>query len=218
MRIVCRPLLDWPGRMRSDRERDPGNRFRAGWSDTTALLEREAEMIGGRDIVIQLAVPESDIRLDGWPYARAKPSHPGVTIVVPDTKHGRLSWSTDRYRDWRHNVRAIALSMEALRAADRHGIMQGRQYAGFRELAAGDTGGLMAVEDAVRFIAEHSDHDEGDLWFSPENLAQCLPDPTSVQTAYRVAAKRLHPDAGGDPELFRRLREAKQLLDARSAE
>ncbi len=40
--------------------------------------------------------------------------------------------------DWQHNVRAIALTLEALRAVDRYGATEtGQQYAGFKALPAG---------------------------------------------------------------------------------
>lgn len=213
MSIVFRPLTSWPGRLRDDDERGSGNQFRASWDRTTKLVMHEAEMIGGTSVVIQLALTEADIRLDGWPKVRSYPSHPGVTIVVPGSDHGRLSWSTDLYREWRHNVRAIALTMTALRAADRHGVMQGRQYAGFRELGAGVSFEPMTVEDAARFIAEHSG--------SPESWDLLANDSTRgsrvVARSYRQAAMRLHPDRGGDQALFQRLEQAKQILDGAAA-
>lgn len=204
VRIVCRPLRLWPGQLRrlSQRRRGP---FSASWSQTQEVLEREARMIGGRELVIQLALGDSSIRRDGWPYANAKPDHPGVTIVVPGSNHGRLSWSTDRYLTWQANTRAIALSMEALRAADRHGVMQGRQYAGFRELSAGDTGEAWTptVKEAAEYLADVG-LGKRDAW------ADVLDAPG---IAYRRAARRLHPDVGGDPDAFRRLEQAKAVLD-----
>lgn len=45
----------------------------------------------------------------------------------------RLVYATDACVLWRHNVRSIALGLEALRAVDRFGISRrGEQYAGFR--------------------------------------------------------------------------------------
>lgn len=208
VRIVCRPLMRWPGQLRRPEQRDPGRRFRASWQATTDLLEREAAMIGTRELVIQLAVEEAELRRDGWPRAHTQPRHPGATVVVPDSDHGRLSWSTDRYQAWRHNVRAIALSMQALRAADRHGVMAGRQYAGFRELGAGDGGEAWqpSVDEAAQFLA-HNSGCIGDAW-EPLLKRQEL-----VDDAYRRAAKRLHPDVGGDPQAFQRLQTAKTVLD-----
>ncbi len=45
----------------------------------------------------------------------------------------RLVYATDACEFWQHNVRSIALGLEALRAVDRYGISRrGEQYAGFR--------------------------------------------------------------------------------------
>ncbi len=45
----------------------------------------------------------------------------------------RLVYATDCCDFWQHNVRSIALGLEALRAVDRYGISRrGEQYAGFR--------------------------------------------------------------------------------------
>lgn len=53
---------------------------------------------------------------------------------------GRQVFATDACELWQHNVRSIALGLEALRAVDRYGITRrGQQYAGFR--AALTTGG-----------------------------------------------------------------------------
>lgn len=223
MRTVCRPLTDWPGQLRTDAQRKDSP-FTASWTDTMELLEREARLLGAREIVLQLAIPDSQIRQDGWPYARAQASHPGVTVVLPESDAGRVSFSTDRYNarhytgylaGWQANLRAIALSMEALRAADRHGVTQGRQYAGFRELGAGtpmpagDT--AMTVEDAARFILERGG--VPDMRPSDRGIRAVIASPVAREPFYRKAAKRLHPDAGGDPALFQRLQEAKRVLD-----
>lgn len=78
VRIVCRPLMRWPGQLRRPEQRDPGRRFRVSWQATTDLLEREAAMIGTRELVIQLAVEEAELRRDGWPRAHTQPRHPGA--------------------------------------------------------------------------------------------------------------------------------------------
>ena len=45
----------------------------------------------------------------------------------------RLVYATDCCMFWQHNLRSIALGLEALRAVDRYGISRrGEQYAGFR--------------------------------------------------------------------------------------
>lgn len=244
VRMIARPLVDWPGRLLDDADRK-GTPFRATWTDTTDLLARETAMLGGREVIVQLAVKDRDVRVDGWIRADARPKHPGVTVVVPESGQGRVSFSTDRYAGgsvfvpqkerrhpddagmrqvpgWQANVRAIALSMQALRAADRHGIMQGRQYAGFRELPAGTpmgAGGQMTADEAARFLAEHAAVGlDGGMVAYPwgpagKGYLPLLADPAERSRAYRLAVLRLHPDGGGDSDLFRRLVAARTLLD-----
>jgi hypothetical protein len=206
VRIVCRPLARWPGELRNAGQRR-ASPFSAPWSDTREQLAREARLIGGRELVIQLAIQEAEIRRDGWPYAAARPNHPGVTVVVADSDHGQLSWATDRYASGQANTRAIALSMEALRSCDRHGVMQGRQYAGFRELPNGDGSQPMGVQTASLLIARTAG------WRGPDGPASIIHNPDVREQAYREAAKHAHPDAGGDTDAFRGVKQAKEVLD-----
>jgi DnaJ-class molecular chaperone len=60
-----------------------------------------------------------------------------------------------------------------------------------------------SVEEAAAFIAEQVD--------APASAEDVLAD---VKGAYRQAARRLHPDVGGNPELFRRLEHARRIVEA----
>ncbi len=127
-------------------------------------------------MVVGCGLREADIRLDGWPRATAQPpAHPGVAVSF-DSSRGRLVYATDVCEWWQHNVRAVGLGLEALRAVDRHGITRsGEQYAGFRAIGATTTAHLATesvVERGHRLIAEHGSE--------------------------REALRRTHPDAGGD--------------------
>lgn len=217
MRLVARPIDQWPGKLRSDVSRAMPT-FTASWSSTVELLEREVDMIAARGVseaAIQLAIYESDLRLDGWIRANARPAHPGV-IVAFESRYGPLRYHTDYFASnyemagWQANVRAVALGLEALRRVDRYGITKdGEQYKGWNALPPGTPmGAAMTVDDAARFIAEHSG------WW-PEEVGALIDQPEVMLDAYRTAAKRLHPDTGGDPDLFRRLQEARELLEAR---
>lgn len=161
----------------------------------------------GRNVRITRSPRPRDCRLDGQLRADARPSHPGVILTIDTRKHGTLVYSTDRFDHWKANLRAIALGLEALRKVERYGIAnRGQQYAGYRELPSGIAlGSAMTIEDAARFIAEQAW--PGDAIDEQEVL-------DDLDTAYRAAAKRLHPDAGGDPEMFRRLTVARDLLVA----
>lgn len=80
-------------------------------------------------------------RHGGDPHRALKRCHPDVggnhedfvALQAATDPSRRLVYATDACEDWRHNVRSIALGLEALRAVDRYGITRkGEQYAGFR--------------------------------------------------------------------------------------
>ena len=87
--------------------------------------------------MLQVDISERYIRTDGLPYANARyGTNPGV-IVSFDSRHGPLRYATDAFTEWQDNLRAIALSLEALRAVDRYGVTRrGEQYTGWRAIAA----------------------------------------------------------------------------------
>lgn len=148
--MLTRPITLWPHQATTRRQR---SQFSAGWSDTRDLLVREARQLGATSLVLQLAVTEEDIRLDGEIRAQARPAHPGV-IVSFESRHGPLEYATDVFDRWQDNVRAVALGLEALRRVDRYGIAKrGEQYRGWKQLAAGDDDGGASVQRGRELIA-----------------------------------------------------------------
>ena len=194
------PIVTWPCALTRSRGR---SKFSASYNDTLRLLDRELRHLGARNIVIQLALRPEEIRIDGLPRSGSRPSHPGV-ILSFDSKHGPLSYPCDRYADWESNLRAIALSLEHLRAVDRYGVTRrGEQYRGWTALPPVAT--AMTNDEAAAFLARMcGDGAHPDLFFRSED---------AVKQAYRAAAFRLHPDRGGDVEEFKRLQDAKDALD-----
>lgn len=204
LNATFRPIDVWPGKETRNRER---SRFKAEWRQTRSLLARELAHLQAKNIVCQLALREQDIRLDGYPRANARPTHPGV-ILAFDSKYGPLRYPCDTFDDWQDNVRAIALAMEKLRAVDRYGVTRrGEQYAGWKALPASSAHPAMTVDQAARFVSEH---DAG----STVGVGAILSDRKYLEFAYRNAAKKLHPDTGGDTAKFQLLQEAKRVLDA----
>jgi hypothetical protein len=199
LRLVARPIVTWPGLITETRTRSP---FSAGWGDTTYLLRREAAQLDAPEIVLQLAVGEGGIRNDGWIRADARPEHPGVIVSI-ESRQGPLSFPCDAFTDWQSNVRAIALGMEALRRVDRYGITKrGEQYDGWKAIGPA----AMTADDAARILIDAAG--AGGTW-DPEDIIGARP---LISDLYRRAARVLHPDAGGDPEVFARVAEAKTLL------
>jgi hypothetical protein len=207
MNIRFRPLTAWP-----HGDTDPRRSrltFKAGWQSTLDLLERELWFLDADNVIIGAFLREQDIRLDGLPRSNALvPHHPGVEVSF-DSPHGRLIYATDVCEFWQHNIRSIALGLGSLRAVDRYGITRrGEQYAGWKELPAGIAvpAGL-TPELAAEFIAFHARFEDNG------SEQRILSDWGFFEHAYRLAAKRLHPDAGGSDADFQQLQEAKAVLD-----
>src|SRR5215207_134600 len=201
---TTRPLV-WTGPRTPREQRGSKRSFRAGYGDTLELLGHELALLNATAVVFEMDYRDGDIRVDGRPRANARPPQfPGVRISFNAPNLDRLQYETDRYVDWQHNVRAIALSLVALRAVDRYGTTAGQQqYTGFRELPAGNgANGFTSREAAAGFIRRHSP------------LVDAQTAPLNLTDHFRAAAKRLHPDQGGNAELFRQLLAAKALLDA----
>lgn len=202
MRYEIRPLGPWTGPRTEDRR--SGAQFRSTWEQTLKLLRVEAEWLGATYLVVQVDADPSDIRQDGMLRVRARVGFPGVKVSL-DSTWGPLTYATDAYEDWRKNVHAIALSMQALRAVDRYGVSRhGEQYRGWTAIEAEPS--HVAVDHAAHLLATLGGSDP----------AQVRRDPATCRRAYLRAARTYHPDVGGDPEVFRRLTEARDLLDGAS--
>lgn len=206
MRYTVRPISDrtpFTGR----HEYTP---FRATWSDTLDLLDRELSHLAATNVVLEVDVAnEGQIRLDGMLRAGAKVTSPAVRLAF-DSKHGPLTYATDRYvgrysgrpADWQENVRAIALALEALRRVDRYGVTKrGEQYAGWKQLPSGSgvAATQMTTADALDFLyglaPEHRRHNA--------NNADLV----------RMARAATHPDRnGGDRSLWDRVEQAARVL------
>ena len=163
-------------------------------------LERELKHLGARDIVIQAYFRREDIRNDGWPRSSApKPTDPGVIVGFAKSKGEEISFPCDTYLTYESNLRAISLTLSALRAIDRYGVTQhGEQYKGWAKLPPAPD--RMKVEDAVQFIVLHTG-----IFPSNRDL---------LQDAYRAAARKLHPDtANGSDGQFILLGKAKATIE-----
>lgn len=176
---TVRPLTAWPGSLTPERRVSP---FYAYWDGTTKLLGRELDALEARNVVLQMAITESDIRQDGKLRQQARPAHPGI-IVAFESRHGPMQYACDSFLHWKDNVRAVALSLEALRKMERYGVVRrGEQYTGW--LALPET--TMTRDEAEAFIRSYGGATE--------------------------AMRRTHPDHGGSREEFDRVLAARKLL------
>lgn len=186
--------------------------FDSTWSKTRELLARELRAISARNVVLEVDFRERDLRLDGELRADAKCQSPAVRLAF-ESKHGPLVYATDRFvarysrdpmEDWQHNVRAIALGLEALRKVDRYAISQrGEQYAGYRALPAGIGIGAthMTRETAVEVIRTEAELTEHEMRV------------IDIKAAIRTAKANAHPDRNnGDRSRWNAVEQAVLVL------
>lgn len=194
MRYTVRPLSDrtW---LRPAAARQP-SRFDSTWTSTLEVLAREIDRLDGRNVVIEVDVPERGIRQDGQLRADAKATSPAVVLAF-DSTHGPMHYRCDRFTsptwrggspDWQQNVRAIALTLESLRAVNRYGAVDtGQQYAGFKAIGGGTPIATepptMGAPEALRVI-----YDLTGLRLEGDPLAE------TTRRAWRQARAAVHPD------------------------
>ena len=183
---ALRPIEDrtWM-RPESKRTRSP---YTAGWSKTADLLARELRHLHARNVVLQADCTESQLRLDGRLRAGARLASDAVVLAF-DSDHGAVSWRSDAFnavgysspsgtQGWHHNLRAIGLTLEALRAVDRYGVSDsGQQYTGFLALEQRGTSSIDA-EAELRDIAG-------------------VPANGTLAQVVRAARRVSHPDVNG---------------------
>lgn len=200
-RFEIRPLVGWDRPTTPDDRRRAARTFKAHWDDTIDLLKREVEHLGGMLIAVQVDVTDGDLRGDGMLRARSRTYSPAVKISF-DSRHGPLTYATDEYDHWQANVRAVALALVALRAVDRYGITRsGEQYRGWTQISATAAGASLTRAEALRVLADAAG-------VIPASMAG----PEGVTYAFRKAAKTAHPDAGGNPDVFRLITAARDVL------
>jgi len=196
MTITAYPLT-WPtGWKRTDPSQREHARFgkkvtRSGsnWArheeltvaEATARVLAELQRMGlGRDDVV--ISTNLVLRMDGLPRSDQKaPSDPGAAVYWQDRAGGRKVMAIDRYHRVADNLAAVAATLDAMRAIERHGgaAILDRAFTGFTALPAP---GAAAAPRHWRDV----------LCVGTAHLsAQQLKD------VFRRCASAAHPDKGG---------------------
>lgn len=156
-------------------------------ADSRDRVLHELEALGGQRVVIS---SNMELRNDGLPRSgQREPNDPGVAVYFEMNKQPHcLSCDTwDRCAD---NLAAIAKHVEAMRGQLRWGVADvATMFSGFKALPGPlVTAPPMTVEDAARFIAANAGVAHwGTISGFPDNF----------RSAYRIVAKKFHPDANG---------------------
>lgn len=204
--ILVRPLTSWPGPPTPHHARNAGWMFKKVTAGS-ALDSLRAELghIHAKDCRIQIDVRERDITRFGELRADAKPASPGVVVYATHPRQGDVRFANDTYQKWWHNVRGIAMTLEALRGIARWGAVRDeQQFAGFRALP-GATVLTMGVSAATSIIATES--------------GMAAPDPVTVEwlrEAGRRAKAATHPDVTHSRERWDAVESALRVLGGAS--
>jgi hypothetical protein len=172
---------------------------------TLDLLAAEAFHLDCFRVVLEVAASLREVRNDGMLRADARVSSPAVAVYLDGSRHGDLRYATDAFDDWRDNLRAVALGLEALRRVARYELGTGHeQYVGWTAIGSART--TLTRDEAARVLAAGVDG------VTAADVAAA--DPEEVRSIYRRAAKKHHPDVGGSEAAWAGIDEARRVLGA----
>lgn len=163
------------------------------FADARRALLDELRKLGAKDVVISSNFKPSR---DGLPVeGNRRPMDQSIAVYFY-LKGATKVMARDRYTRAEENMRSLALSIEAIRALERHGgsHMMERAFSGFEALPAPKSTHWADLLDVSPDAREHE-----------------------IEAAFRHAAKSAHPDAGGTNEAMTALVAARDagLADAR---
>jgi hypothetical protein len=199
MTINAHPL-QWPvGWKRTDAARRKSGRFRSeGYgrparnlsiSESVGRVLAELDRMGFKrdDIVISTNV---ELRLDGLPRSdRGEPADPGAATYWSTGAGESRVMAIDLYDRVADNLAAVAATLEAMRAIERHGgaVVLERAFTGFAALPA--PGAVRAWWEVLGFPSPTVSRD-------------------AITAAYRRLRSERHPDRGGTEASFDEVEQA----------
>lgn len=156
-------------------------------ADAVKRVVYELERLGSRQVVISTNLKT---RRDGLPLSdQREPSDGGAAVYWEPQRGPMRVMAIDRYERVADNLAAIAATLEAMRAIDRHGGAQvlERAFTGFAALPAPEDFDPWKVLGLSRTASR-----------------------ATIQERFRLLAMSNHPDAGGTVEAFQRLERARR--------
>lgn len=154
------------------------------------LLELDRLGVTENDVVISTNL---QTRLDGLPRSdQGQPGDPGVCVYWQRGKNPMQCMAIDRYDKVADNLAAVAATLEAMRAIERHGgaAILDRAFTGFTALPPPIVAGMSRPWWEVLGVHMHAT-------------------PEAIQTAYRKLASEAHPDKGGTAERMAEINRAR---------
>jgi len=195
--------LQWPaGWARTPAHKRQRSKYRITLADARDEALTHVRLLGGRAVIISSNVP---VRRDGLMYANSpEPQDPGVAIYWTDRQNKQRVIACDAWRTLRENVRAVALTLEALRQLERTQCTQilERAYQGFAALPADTSVRPKRAWWDVLGLSLTRFRRNGPN--APDGILR-----DDIEAAYRQLTKERHPDAGGSNEQMAELNQAR---------
>jgi hypothetical protein len=171
--VAAFPLY-WPIGQKRETFRQAA-RFTVDFAHSRSDLLHELDLLHARDVIVSSNVP---LRRDGLPQVPDRePQDPGVAVYFT-RKNKPYVIACDQFNRVRWNLRAIGMTIEALRSIERNGAtsMLEQAFSGFGQLPAKKT------------------------WREILGIPlEAYRDRELVAKRYRDLAKEHHPDVGGNP-------------------
>lgn len=190
--------LQWPeGHPRTPAHRRRRAPFVVSLAHARDELLDELRKMPARHVVISSNLQFYRKRGRDVPYAnQPTPADPGVAVYFVAGRD-RLCLACDAWTRARDNIRAIGLTVGALRGLQRWGVsdVERRAFTGFRALPEpdGSRERALTVVDLPRWARVFG--------FSHDDLPSLTLD--VVRRRYRYLVRQMHPDLGGDDESAR---------------
>lgn len=173
--------LQWPDGWPRTTWRRPA-KYKVGFGTARDHLLNELRRMGARHVVLSTNIPT---RLDGLPYADApkRVPDPGVAVYFLRNNEQQVV-ACDKWDSPAANVRAVGLTVEALRGIERAGASEllDRAFTGFKALPPKGEASTGAASPAWWNVLSVSADASMDV----------------VEAAFRALAFKNHPDRGGD--------------------
>lgn len=155
----------------------------------------ECKLLGAVNVVITSQLPT---RHDGLPYSDGRSDDPGIAVWMDHEGNERV-FPCDCWHTPGENLRAIALSIAAMRGLGRWGMANivTRAFSGFAALPPGEDAD--APNGAPKPRRKRAWRDVlGGAWPREMSTDEIL---LIAKARHRNLIKTAHPDHGGDPEI-----------------
>lgn len=182
--------LQWPmGRSRTVPSKRRHGQFKVNPVQIRRDLLKELNLMGVTSYVIN---SNSRLKADGMPYANQYIDDTGVVLYF--TRKGQeIAIACDKYYHVNDNLRAISLTLGAIRGMERWGTeeMVDRAFTGFT-----------ALPEAIIPNANQKR-----AWYDVLEVSQTA-SPEVIRAAYRQKMLKAHPDHGGSDAAFAEVQSA----------